>query len=73
MTEIPRRIFIALLAVGGCALMAIIVIGGAAVVLIFLSFAAVIAPIAILIAGPGPVGSRVTFRRRRRKNTIIDA
>ena len=53
--------------------MAIIVIGGAAAVLIFLSFAAVIAPIAILIAGPGPIGSRVSFRRRRRKNNIIDA
>ena len=73
MTEIPRRIFIALLAVGGCILMAIIVIGGAAAVLIFLSFAAAIAPIAILIAGPGPVGSRVSFRRRRRKDNIIDA
>ena len=73
MTELPRRIAFALAAMLVCALFSIIVIGGAAAFLIFLSFAAVISPIAILIAGPGPVGARITRRRRRPKDDIIDA
>ncbi len=72
MTELPRRIAFAFAAMLICVLFSIIVIGGAAAFLIFLSFAAVISPIAILIAGPGPIGARIT-RRRRPKDDIIDA
>ena len=61
-----RRIVFALAATLICVLFAIIVAGGAAFFLIILSIASVAAPLTILIAGPGPIGSRISFTRRRR-------
>ena len=72
MSAIPRRILFALLAMLACALLSIIVIGGATVVVLMLSLGFVIAPIAILLAGPGPLGDRINFRRRRKDDHIID-
>ncbi len=68
-----RRIIFALAAMLVCTLLAIIVAGGAAFFLIVLSIASVAAPLTILIAGPGPIGSRISFTRRRRRDQVIDA
>ena len=74
MSAIPRRILFALLAMLACVLFAIIVVGGAAVVLILLSIASIVAPLAILFVGPGPLNGRirVTRRRRDRSDEAID-
>lgn len=67
-----RRLAFALLATLACVLFAIIVAGAAAFFLISLSIISVAAPVAILIAGPGPLGSRIRVRRRNR-DQVIDA
>ena len=68
-----RRIVFALAATLICVLFAIIVAGAAAFFLIVLGIASVAAPLTILIAGPGPIGSRISFTRRRRRDQVIDA
>ena len=74
LSALVRRLTFALLATLACTLFAIIVAGAAAFFLVILSIIAVVAPIAILIAGPGPVGARISFtRRRRNRNQIINA
>ena len=67
-----RRLAFALLAMLACVLFAIIVAGAAAFFLISLSIISVAAPVAILIAGPGPLGSRIRITRRRRDREAID-
>ena len=59
MTELPRRIALALAAMLVCALLSIIVIGGATFVLIMLALASVFGPLMILIFGTGSVVKRI--------------
>lgn len=72
LSALVRRLTFAILAMLLCTLFAIIVAGAAAFFLITLSIISVAAPVAILIAGPGPLGSRIRVRRRNR-DQVIDA
>lgn len=72
MSAIGRRILFAAAAMLVCALLAIIVIGGAAAMLMLLSAAMLVGPLVILVKGPGALGERVRFPRRRGDDRVID-
>ena len=72
MSAIGRRILFAATAMLVCALLAIIVIGGAAAMLMMLSVAMLFGPLVILVKGPGALGERVRFPRRRGDDRVID-